>query len=50
LIIDTHAHFVPPIGDWEPMKVVDAPALGAAERAAIAGDTAAGLFNIKPAA
>lgn len=39
-----------PICDWEPLKIVAALSLGAAERDAIAGDTAVRLFNIKPAA
>jgi aminocarboxymuconate-semialdehyde decarboxylase len=39
-----------PIGDWEPVRIIDALGLGQAERAAIAGATAARLFNLKAAA
>jgi aminocarboxymuconate-semialdehyde decarboxylase len=39
-----------PIGDWEPVKIVDALGLSAAERGAIVGATAARLFNVKEAA
>lgn len=43
MIVDSHAHF-------EPLKVVEALNLSSAERDAIAGGTAARLFNIGPAA
>jgi aminocarboxymuconate-semialdehyde decarboxylase len=39
-----------PIGDWEPVKIIDALGLGEAERSAIVGATAARLFNVKDAA
>jgi aminocarboxymuconate-semialdehyde decarboxylase len=39
-----------PIGDWEPVKIIDALGLGQVERGAIVGATAARLFNIKGAA
>jgi aminocarboxymuconate-semialdehyde decarboxylase len=39
-----------PIGDWEPLKIIDALGLGQGERSAIVGATAARLFNIKDAA
>jgi aminocarboxymuconate-semialdehyde decarboxylase len=35
-----------PIGDWEPVKIIDALGLNEGERGAIAGATAAGLFNV----
>jgi aminocarboxymuconate-semialdehyde decarboxylase len=39
-----------PIGDWEPTAIVEGLYVTAPERDAIAGDTAAALFNIEQAA